>query len=212
MFKNAKGNSHQNHHQMVSITIVCNLKYFSNASIWQGKESAISEKTWSIKEQGHDYKIINVSTATKALFVARLESNPSVPSTFRFSFVKKSLYLQCTILSIYHSTIRKLFRAKNEQDLGISFHFFWFHFVSSHFISLSLSGGISWLSPGLDYFISSFHVDVRRHLLAQSRVRLFQFHSFLVIFVVWFAPKSSRRIWTPMPNADIKYRWRRSSY
>ena len=48
------------------------------------KVSAISEKPWRIRERRYVYKI-NVSTVTKALFVTRSESNPSVPSAFWFS-------------------------------------------------------------------------------------------------------------------------------
>ena len=131
MFKNAKGNSHQNHHQKVSITIVCNLKYFSNASIWQGKESAISEKTWSIKERGRDHKIINVSTATKALFVARLESYPSVPSTFRFSFVKNL----CICNEQYFPFTTQQFESFSVPKMN---RIWGFHFISFDFISFLL--------------------------------------------------------------------------
>jgi len=48
-------------------------------------KNQLYQKRRGIKECWHHHKIINVSTATKALFAARFKSNPSVPSSFRLS-------------------------------------------------------------------------------------------------------------------------------
>jgi len=62
----------------------------------------------------------------------------------------------------------------------------------------------------------SFHVNIRRHLNAQSRVWLFHFFVFDVIhfqsFSVYDLLPNDRRVWTPMPSAEINHSWRRSLY
>ena len=145
-------------------------------------------------------------------FVTKLESNPSVPSTFHFSSVK-TLYLQCTLFAISHLTIRKLFqRAENEQDWGISFLFISILFISILFISFRLTfrhpaaslGSV----PGQN--ILFHHSGIRRHLLAQSRVRIFHFTilASLSIFGHFYdsLPNYLVELWTPMPSAEIQCR------
>ena len=96
--------------------------------------------------------------------------NLTHPFHLLFGFHRSRIFRIC---NAHHFQIpfnnSKLFpRAKNEQDLRILLqfifpHFISFEFISSHFVSFFLlslsSGGISKLSPGFEYFISSFSVS-----------------------------------------------------
>ena len=154
------------------------------------------------------------------------------------------LFLSSPYISFHFIRFRLHFRFHfrfhfklHHESFHFMFHFMFhimshplFHFDSFHF--MSTSGGISRLSPGSDYFIScrrpaaslgsvpgqtiSFHVNIRRHLNAQSRVWLFHFFVFDVIhfqsFSVYDSLPNDRRVWTPMPSAEINHSWRRSLY